>query len=86
MLSCVPDTSDQVHVKDKLPQPHVPLCQWRHDCEQAASLSYDERRREADETKQQRKRINRLLILFLMSTGFGKMLFFNGFPDSHAWR
>jgi hypothetical protein len=29
---------------------------------------------------------SRLLILFLMSTGFGKMLFFNGFPDSHAWR
>lgn len=33
---------------------------WRHDCEQAASLSYEDRRREADEAKQQRKRIKEL--------------------------
>jgi transposase-like protein len=36
------------------------LQRWRHDCEQAASLSYDERCREADEAKQQRKRIKEL--------------------------
>jgi hypothetical protein len=29
---------------------------------------------------------SRLLILSLLPTGFGKMLFFNEFPDSHAWR
>ena len=36
------------------------LQRWRQDCEQAASLSYDERRREADEVRQQRKRIKEL--------------------------
>jgi transposase-like protein len=36
------------------------LERWRHDCEQAASLSHDERQREADEAKQQRKRIKAL--------------------------
>jgi transposase-like protein len=36
------------------------LQRWRHDCEQAASLSHTERRREADEAKQQRKRIKTL--------------------------
>lgn len=36
------------------------LQRWRHDCEQAASLSYDERRREAEESKLQRKRIQEL--------------------------
>jgi transposase-like protein len=36
------------------------LQRWRQDCEQAASLSYDERRREADEIRQQRKRIKEL--------------------------
>ncbi|MDW7749121.1 transposase [Halomonas sp.] len=36
------------------------LERWRHDCEQAASLSHSERQREADEAKQQRKRIKAL--------------------------
>jgi len=36
------------------------LERWRHDCEQAASLSQSERQREADEAKQQRKRIKAL--------------------------
>ncbi len=36
------------------------LQRWRHDCEQAASLSHDERRREAEEARQQRKRIKEL--------------------------
>ena len=36
------------------------LKRWRHDCEQAASLSYEEQRQEADLTKQQRKRIQEL--------------------------
>ncbi len=36
------------------------LKRWRHDCEQAASLSYDEQRQEADLAKQQRKRIQEL--------------------------
>ncbi|GAB2729337.1 hypothetical protein GCM10027172_24240 [Halomonas garicola] len=36
------------------------LERWRHDCEQTASLSYTERQREADEAKQQRKRIKTL--------------------------
>ncbi|WP_299310363.1 IS3 family transposase [uncultured Halomonas sp.] len=36
------------------------LGRWRHDCEQAASLSHSERQREADEAKQQRKRIKAL--------------------------
>lgn len=36
------------------------LEQWRHDCEQAASLSQSERQREADELKQQRQRIKAL--------------------------
>ncbi|GED21624.1 hypothetical protein HHA01_06010 [Halomonas halmophila] len=36
------------------------LQRWRHDCEQAASLSHEERRREADDAKQQRKRIREL--------------------------
>ena len=39
------------------------LEQWRHDCEQAASLSHSERQREADELKQQRKLIKALEIL-----------------------
>ena len=33
---------------------------WRHDCEQAASLSHEERRRDADEAKKKRKRIREL--------------------------
>jgi transposase-like protein len=36
------------------------LKRWRYDCEQAASLSYDERRREAAENKEQRQRIREL--------------------------
>ena len=36
------------------------LKRWRHDCEQAASLSYEEQRQEADLTKQQRKRMQEL--------------------------
>jgi transposase-like protein len=36
------------------------LQRWRHDCEQAASLSHEERRREAAEAKEQRKRIQEL--------------------------
>lgn len=36
------------------------LERWRNDCEQAASLSHSERQREADEAKQQRKRIKAL--------------------------
>lgn len=36
------------------------LERWRHDCEQAASLSHTERQREADEARQQRKRIKQL--------------------------
>lgn len=36
------------------------LQHWRHDCEQAASLSYEERRREAAKAKEQRKRIQEL--------------------------
>jgi len=36
------------------------LQRWRQDCEQAASLSHQERQREADESKQQRKRIQML--------------------------
>ena len=36
------------------------LKRWRHDCEQAASLSYEEQRQEADLSKQQRKRIQEL--------------------------
>ncbi|MGH2603763.1 MAG: transposase, partial [Dehalococcoidia bacterium] len=36
------------------------LQRWRHDCEQAASLSHEERRREAAETKEQRRRIREL--------------------------
>lgn len=36
------------------------LERWRHDCEQAASLSHGQRQREADEAKQQRKRIKAL--------------------------
>jgi transposase-like protein len=36
------------------------LHRWRHDCEQAADLSYEESRRTAAEAKQQRKRIQYL--------------------------
>lgn len=36
------------------------LERWRHDCEQAASLSHAERQCEADELKQQRQRIREL--------------------------
>lgn len=36
------------------------LERWRHDCEQAASLSHAERQREADELRQQRQRIREL--------------------------
>jgi len=36
------------------------LERWRRDCEQAASLSHDERQREADELKEHRKRIRQL--------------------------
>ena len=36
------------------------LKRWRHDGEQAASLSHSQRQREADELKQQRKRIKAL--------------------------
>ncbi len=33
---------------------------WRLDCEQVASLSHDERQREADDAKQQHKRVREL--------------------------
>lgn len=36
------------------------LERWRQDCEQAASLSHGERQREAEEARQQRKRIKAL--------------------------
>jgi transposase-like protein len=36
------------------------LERWRHDCEQAASLSHGQSQREAEEAKQQRKRIKAL--------------------------
>lgn len=36
------------------------LQRWRYDCEQAASLSHEERRREAAQTKEQRRRIREL--------------------------
>lgn len=33
---------------------------WRHDCEQAASVSHEERRRETEEARQQRQHIRQL--------------------------